>query len=233
MTAVIDVPVGYVVDVVGPQGPHSVGIVQELPQTVVAGHFLQLPPVLPGIFPLSVTQGIAQVIPGDLRAADACQRVAPLGIAAGIADSIQRGAQGPGGVGVLRFPVEIPGKIIGESPALARDGVVLPDQLIVAVVGIGDCNMIPLAPALPKRSAGGLVFMRTNVMLRCSGRITAYGHNSSQREVFPQWDHWSDPLYESSHCLFSYQGFIICTVIVILRYKCSLTRSQSFAFYKI
>ena len=70
-------------------------------------------------------------------AADARQQVAPRGVVVAIGNGAHRRAEGSGRIGVLRLALDVAAVIVGIRPRLPRRLIVLADELVEAVVGVG------------------------------------------------------------------------------------------------
>ena len=117
-------------------GAQSGVIVREGERRAVLLHGRQLPPALPRHTPAAVRRRVPYAVVGYGFAVVGGEQVTPYGVAVGIA--YRDGICGlPIGVVVLRLGKNISAKIVGVVPRLARRGVVLPDELVQAVVGVG------------------------------------------------------------------------------------------------
>ena len=135
LAAVVEVVIGGCA--VGTLGAHAVGVIGKVPGGAAFGHAGKLPAVDPCIVPCAVRQRITDGIIGDAFAIVGCQQVTPLRIALDIIDSTYNCAQRAGGIGIGLFAGNITGVVVGPHPSPARGLVILPDQLIGAIVGIG------------------------------------------------------------------------------------------------
>ena len=93
--------------------------------------------MLPGQCPSTIVNGISYGIIQDHFVVDFNQQVAPLCVAIDIIDCADSRPKCSGGVGIALFAEDVAGIIIGPYPSPARGLVILPDQLIGAIVGIG------------------------------------------------------------------------------------------------
>ena len=100
-------------------------------------HPRELAAMLPRVRPRTVAQKIADLVRRQALAADAREQVAPRGVVVAIGNGTHRRAEGSGGVVILRFALDVPAVIVGIRPRLPRRLIVLPHQLVEAVVGIG------------------------------------------------------------------------------------------------
>ena len=101
-------------------------------------HGRQLPPALPAHAPAAVACRVADSVVSYGFAVVGSEQIAPCGVAVGIAyrDGVGRL---PVRVVVLRLGENVPAEVVGIVPRLARRGIVLPDELVQAVVGVGRC----------------------------------------------------------------------------------------------
>ena len=127
LAAVVDIAICRAA--VGPFGPHALGIVGEGPGGASTGHSGQLPAMLPGISPLSVTEDIANSIAGDGVSVISGKQIAP-GIVVAVGLGGGGSAQGSGGAGILLLTEDIARIIIAPGPALPCPLIVLRDQPI-------------------------------------------------------------------------------------------------------
>ena len=100
-------------------------------------HPRELAAMLPCIRPRAVAQEVADLVRRQTLAVDAREQVAPRGVVVAIGNGTHRRAEGSGGVVILRFALDVPAVIVGIRPRLPRRLIVLPHQLVEAVVGIG------------------------------------------------------------------------------------------------
>ena len=100
-------------------------------------HPCELAAVLPCVSPRAVAQEVADLIRRQALAADARKQVTPRGVVVAIGNGTHRRAEGSGRIGVLRLALDVPAVIVGIRPRLPRRLIVLPHQLVEAVVGIG------------------------------------------------------------------------------------------------
>ena len=117
--------------------PYPIGIVSIGPGGSPIGHGGQLPAMLPGIGPGAVGEHIADGIAGYGAAVVPGEQVAPFGIPVGVADSLHRGTEGAVRIGVLGAGGDVAAVVVGPHPGLARGLVVLPDELVGGIVGVG------------------------------------------------------------------------------------------------
>ena len=100
-------------------------------------HPSELTAVLPCVRPRAVAQEVADLVRRQALAADACQQVAPARVAVAIGDGAHRRAESSGRIGVLRLAQDVPAAVVGIRPRLSRRLIVLADELVEAVVGVG------------------------------------------------------------------------------------------------
>ena len=113
-------------------------VVRERERRAVLLHGRQLPPALPAHAPAAVRRRVPDSVVGYGFAVIRRQEIAPCGIPIGVRD--RDGICGlPIGVVVLRLGKNISAEVVGIVPCLARRRVVLPDELVQAVVGVGRC----------------------------------------------------------------------------------------------
>ena len=119
-------------------GAQSGVVVREGDRRAVLLHGGQLPSALPRHAPAAVIRRVADSVVGYGFAVVRRQEIAPYGIAVGIA--YRDGIGGlPIGVVVFGFRENVPAEVVGIIPRLARRRVVLPDELVQAVIGVGRC----------------------------------------------------------------------------------------------
>lgn len=73
LAVIVDIAVSS--GTVGPLGPHAVGVVDEVPGCVAAGHFFQFPAMLPGVGPGTIGERIADVVVSDGLAVEGSQQI--------------------------------------------------------------------------------------------------------------------------------------------------------------
>ena len=100
-------------------------------------HPCELAAVLPCVGPRAIAQEVADLIRRQTLAVDAREQVAPRGVVVAIGNGTHRRAETSGGVGILRFAQDVPAVIVGIRPRLPRRLIVLADELVEAVVGVG------------------------------------------------------------------------------------------------
>jgi hypothetical protein len=92
--------------------------------------------LLPCIVPCAVIQRIADVVVCNRHTVEFGQQIAPVGIAIGISNRIDRTAEGSGGVGIFLLAGDVTRCIVGPGPRLPCLLIVLTNQLIGGVVNI-------------------------------------------------------------------------------------------------
>ena len=139
VTVVVEIGMGLAV--VGPghgfADPHSVGIVGVRHRCCAVGHGCQLSAVLPSVGPRAVVGRIAGVIMLNGNTVVGHQQVAPVTVAVGVGDCIRRCAERPGGVGIFRPGGDVACVVVSPDMGEAAGLIVLPDQLVGAVVDVG------------------------------------------------------------------------------------------------
>ena len=100
-------------------------------------HSRELAAVLPCVRPRAVAQEVADLVRRQALAADAREQVAPARVAVAVVDGTHRRAETSGGVGILRLAQDVPAAVVGIRPRLSRRLIVLADELVEAVVGVG------------------------------------------------------------------------------------------------
>lgn len=122
---------------VGPGCAHAVCIVGVGPGASVVSNRCQFPSVLPGTGPLSIAEDIANGIAGDSAAVIGGKQIAPVGIAVAVGLGGKGAPKCSGSIGIFLFAEDIARIIIGPGPALSGPLVIIPGQLVLAVIGIG------------------------------------------------------------------------------------------------
>ena len=102
-------------------------------------HPRQLTPVLPCVGPRAVAQEVADLVRRQALAADARQQVAPARVVVAVGDGAHRRAETSGRIGILRLALDVAAVIVGIRPRPPRRLIVLADELVEAVVGVGRC----------------------------------------------------------------------------------------------
>ena len=97
----------------------------------------ELTSVLPCVRPRAVAQKVADLIRRQALAADAREQVAPRGVVVAIGNGTHRRAETSGRIGILRLALDVPAAVVDIRPRLPRRLIVLADELVEAVVGIG------------------------------------------------------------------------------------------------
>ena len=141
LVAQIEVVVRRTVD--GFRDALAVGIVAVGDIRPGLAHPSELAAVLPCVRPRAVAQEIADLVRRQALAADARKQIAPARVAVAIVDGAHRRAETSGGVVILRFALDVPAVIVGIRPRLPRRLIVLPHQLVEAVVGIEIALKLP------------------------------------------------------------------------------------------
>ena len=106
-------------------------------------HPRELAAVLPCVGPRAIAQKVADLVRRQALPADAREQIAPARVAVAIVDGAHRRAETSGGVVILRFALDVPAVIVGIRPRLPRRLIVLPHQLVEAVVGIEIALKLP------------------------------------------------------------------------------------------
>ena len=119
-------------------GAQSGIVVREGERRAVLLHGRKLPPALPAHPPAAVVRWVPYAVVGYRFAVVGSEQIAPCGVAVGIAYRDGIGSL-PVRIVVFGFREDVPAEVIGIIPCLARRGVVLPDKLVQAVVGVGRC----------------------------------------------------------------------------------------------
>ena len=101
------------------------------------GHGSQLSAMRPCESPCAVVGRIAYAILLNGNTVVCRQQVTPVAVAVGVGDCIRRRAQRPGGVGVLRPGGDVACVVVSPDMGEAARLIVLPDQLVGAVVDVG------------------------------------------------------------------------------------------------
>ena len=118
--------------------PQTVGVVGKGSRVPSEANGTKLAAMLPSVRPEAVIQRIADSIIGDGLTVVGSEQVAPVGITVGIVDGIQKVSQRTGGIGVLLPAGDVTGVIIVVPVRPAYIGVILPEELILGVVNVGD-----------------------------------------------------------------------------------------------
>ena len=134
LAADVDVAIGGAA--VGSLGAHTIGIVSVSPGGAAVGHTLQFPATLPGVGPSAVGEHIADGVAGDGDAVIAGEQVAPGIGGVAIGHRILDSTQGASGVGILTAGEDVAGVVVGPGVGEVSCLVVLPDQLVLAMVCI-------------------------------------------------------------------------------------------------
>ena len=119
----------------------AVGIVAVGDCLAGLAHPRELAAVLPCVGPRAVAEKIAERIRCQALAVDAREQVAPRGVVVAIGNGTHRRAEGSGRIGVLRLALDVAAVIVGIRPRLSRRLIVLPHELVEAVVGVGRCAL--------------------------------------------------------------------------------------------
>ena len=135
LVAQIMVIIGRAVD--GFRDALAVGIVAVGDIRPGLAHSSELAAMLPCVRPRAVAQEVADLVCRQALPADARQQIAPTRVAVAVVDGAHRRAEGSGGVGVLRLALDVAAVIVGIRPRLSSRLIVLPHELVEAVVGIG------------------------------------------------------------------------------------------------
>ena len=104
-------------------------------------HPRKLAAVLPCVSPRAVAQKVADLVRRQALAADARQQIAPARVAVAVGDGAHRCAEGSGRIGVLRLALDVAAVIVGIRPRLSCRLIVLANELVEAVVGVGRCAL--------------------------------------------------------------------------------------------
>ena len=134
LTAVPDVAAGAAVHRL--LGAQSGVVVGKRKRRAVLLHGGKLPSALPAHAPAAVACRVADSVVSYGFAVVRRQEIAPYGVAVGIAYRDGIGSL-PVRIVVFGFREDVPAEVVGIIPCLARRGVVLPDELVQAVVGVG------------------------------------------------------------------------------------------------
>ena len=130
--------------------PQPIRVVEESGGSVGLGHLLELAALLPSVRPGAVIGGIANDVVGNGSAVIGGHLVLPVGIAIGISNGLEHGAQGAGGVGIALLVQEVAAPVVFVGPGGAGGaggGVVLvvhAGQLAQGVVGVFGILGVPL-----------------------------------------------------------------------------------------
>ena len=119
-------------------GAQSGVVVGKRKRRAVLLHGRQLPPALPRHAPAAVVRRVAYAVVGYGFAVVRRQEIAPYGVAVGIAYRDGIGSL-PVRIVVFGFREDVPAEVVGIVPRLVRRSIVLPDELVQAVVGVGRC----------------------------------------------------------------------------------------------
>ena len=102
-------------------------------------HPRELAAVLPCVRPRAVAQKVADLIRRQALPVDAREQVAPACVAVSIGNGALRRAEISSRIGVFRFAPNVAAVIVGVGPRLPNCLIVLADELVEAVVGVGRC----------------------------------------------------------------------------------------------
>ena len=102
-------------------------------------HPRELAAVLPCVRPRAVAQKVADLIRRQALPVDAREQVAPACVAVSIGNGAFRRAEISSRIGVFRFAPNVAAVIVGVGPRLPNCLIVLADELVEAVVGVGRC----------------------------------------------------------------------------------------------
>ena len=97
----------------------------------------ELAAVLPCVGPCPVAQEVADLVRRQTLAVDAREQIAPARVAVSIGNGTHRRAESSGRIGVFRFAPNVAAVIVGIRPRLSSRLIVLANELVEAVVGIG------------------------------------------------------------------------------------------------
>ena len=97
--------------------------------------------MLPCVGPRAVAQEVADLVRRQALPADAREQIAPARVAVAIGNGAHRRAETSGRIGVLRLAQDVPAAVVGIRPRLPRRLIVLADELVEAVVGVGRCAL--------------------------------------------------------------------------------------------
>ena len=117
-------------------GAQSGVVVREGERRAVLLHGGKLPSALPAHAPAAVRRRVADSVVGYGFAVVGGEQVTPCSIPISVRDRDGVGCL-PVRIVVFGFREDVPAEVVGVIPRLARRGVVLPDKLVQAVVGVG------------------------------------------------------------------------------------------------
>ena len=117
-------------------GAQSGVVVREGERRAVLLHGGKLPPALPRHAPAAVIRRVADSVVGYGFAVVGGEQIAPCSIPISVRDRDGIGSL-PVRIVVFGFRENVPAEVVGIVPRLARRRVVLPDELVQAVVGVG------------------------------------------------------------------------------------------------